>query len=90
MVIPQSTAMVPPSDGRPESDHNSLERDNHDSNDDCDDDSPADYALLRESQRDEAEERDNDDSNDDYDDESPPDPDNAERYRGANSCQLMN
>ena len=47
MVIPQSTARVPPNDGRPESDRDSLERENHDSSDDCDDDddSPADNAL---------------------------------------------
>jgi hypothetical protein len=49
-VIPQSTARVPPCDERPESDHDSLERDIHDSNDDCDDDddSPADNALRDE------------------------------------------
>ena len=47
IVIPQSTARVPPNDGRPESDRDSLERENHDSSDDCDDDddSPADNAL---------------------------------------------
>ena len=69
MGIPQSTARVPPSDGQPESDRDSLERDHHDSNDECEDDSPANNALLR--KRDEAEERDNDDSNDDCDDDSP-------------------
>ena len=35
MVIPQSTSRVPPGDGRPDTDSNLLERDNHDSNDDC-------------------------------------------------------
>jgi hypothetical protein len=93
-VIPQSTARVPPSDGRPESDRDSLERDHHDSNDECEDDSPANNAQLRKSQRDEAEERDNDDSNDDYDDDSPPDNalrDKAESAHASNfrSCAWM-
>ena len=69
-VIPQSTTRVPPSDGRPESVCDLMERDHHDSNDECEDDSPANNAQLRKSQRDEAEER---DSNDDFDDDSPPD-----------------